>query len=155
MTPTDPLLARLADAGVVVVGGLAAVLHGASVVTADLDVCYAPTDNARKRLAVALAPTSPYPRGIERGLPFVWDERTLESSPLLTLMTAEGDVDLLTAVPGVGGYDAVRERSVAMRVGGTNLRVLALDALIDAKRAMGRPKDLLVLPELEAIRALR
>jgi hypothetical protein len=30
--------------------------------------------------------------------------------------------------------------------------VLTLDALIASKRAAGRPKDLLVMPELEALR---
>jgi hypothetical protein len=33
-------------------------------------------------------------------------------------------------------------------------RVLSLDALIVAKRAAGRTKDLLVLPELEALREI-
>jgi hypothetical protein len=35
---------------------------------------------------------------------------------------------------------------------GTVIRVLTLDALIDAKRAMGRPRDLRAVLELEAIR---
>jgi hypothetical protein len=46
----------------------------------------------------------------------------------------------------------VRAASVAMILFGIECRVLSLDALIIAKRAAGRPKDLLVLPELEALR---
>jgi hypothetical protein len=35
------------------------------------------------------------------------------------------------------------------------IRILSLDAIIQAKRAMGRPKDLQTVLELEAIRAKR
>ena len=38
---------------------------------------------------------------------------------------------------------------------GYQVRVLSLEALIQAKRAAGRPKDLLVIPELEALLELR
>jgi hypothetical protein len=34
---------------------------------------------------------------------------------------------------------------------GYTYRVLSLEKLIEAKRAAGRPKDLIVLPELETI----
>ena len=41
-----------------------------------------------------------------------------------------------------------------MNLFGLQCLVLSLDALIVAKRAAGRPKDLLVLPELEALREI-
>ena len=157
-TPPRPsvspsLLDRLTEAGaeVVVVGGVAAVLHGASYVTADLGVCYATTEANRRRLVSALRPLDPYPRDVAPGLPFIWDERALCDTPFLTLETTGGLLDLVPDVPGVGAYPAVRERSDRVEVGGGAVRVLSLDALIDAKRAMDRPKDRALLVELEAL----
>ena len=149
------LLDRLTEAGaeVVIVGDIAAATYGATQVTVALDVCYATTDANRLRLVAALRPLDPYPRDVEPGLPFTWDERTLRDTPFLTLTTAAGPLDLIPDVPGVGAYEAVRARSV--EVGGGAVRVLSLDALIDAKRATDRPKDRALLVELEAIRALR
>lgn len=144
-----------AEAEVVVVGGMAAVVAGASYVTGDLDLCYAPDPANRQRLADALAPLEPYPRGVDPGLPFTWDARTLRDTPFLTLVTEAGDLDLMPDVPGVGGYEAVAAASRTLGVFGLPIRVLSLDALIDAKRAMGRPKDLALLTDLEALRALR
>ncbi len=68
------------------------------------------------------------------------------------LSTDLGNLDLLSEVTGLGGYDQVRAASVAMSLFGMLCQVLSLDALIVAKRAAGRTKDLLVLPELEALR---
>lgn len=148
------LIEALAHAPVVVVGGMAAVVHGVDYVTADLDLCYDATDAGRARLAAALAPLRPYPRGVDAGLPFVWDARTLRDTPLLTLVTAAGDVDLLPTVPGVGDYAAVAVRSEPVELFGHRIRVLTLDGLADAKRAMGRPKDLALLAHLDALRGM-
>lgn len=52
----------------------------------------------------------------------------------------------------MGGYEEARAASVAFTIYGHEVHVLSLDALIRSKRAAGRPKDLLVLPELEALR---
>ena len=53
-------------------------------------------------------------------------------------------------VAGIGGYDQVIGRAQAMDVAGHTVKVLALEDLIRTKRAAGRPKDLAVLPVLEA-----
>jgi hypothetical protein len=53
---------------------------------------------------------------------------------------------------GVGDYAACLACSEPIDLDGTVIRVLTLDALIDAKRAMGRPRDLRAVLELEAIR---
>ena len=156
MLQTRTLIDALADADapVVIVGGMAAVLHGVDYVTADLDLCYDPSDDGRRRVARALSGLSPYPRGVDRGLPFVWDARTLRDTPLLTLATDAVDIALRPDVPGVGPYEAVAARSEPAVVFGRTLRVLSLDALVDAKRALGRPKDLMLLAHLDAIRGL-
>ena len=117
-------------------------------------MCYATTAENRQRVVDALRPLAAHPRDVELGLPFVWDGRALRDTPFLTLRTSAGPTDLLPEVPGVGAYDEVVARSVPLDVGGQTVRVLSLDALIDAKRAMDRPKDRALLVELEALRAL-
>ncbi len=143
------------DIAFVIVGGVAAVLHGSARVTNDLDICYDPAEENVGRLVALLATWDPYPRGWEGGLPFVMDARTFRTTPTLTLGTTEGDLDLMTEVSGVGNYHAVVKASVSMGAGAFDLRVLDLDALIRSKRAAGRERDLAQLPELEALRALR
>ncbi len=139
----------------VIVGGVAGSAHGSAHVTNDLDICYDPAEVNLARLAVRLARWQAYPRDIEPGLPFFMDVRTLRAAPVLTLQTSEGALDCLDAIKGVGDWKAVRRRSERVEAFGVTLRILTLDALIDAKRATGRPKDALQLVELEALRALR
>jgi hypothetical protein len=55
-------------------------------------------------------------------------------------------------VAGVGTFAQVLAVSVQVELFGLPCAVLSLDGLIAAKRAAGRPKDQLILPELEALR---
>ena len=139
----------------VVVGGVAAAAHGSSRVTNDLDICYDASDRANLvALASVLSSWDAYPRGIEPGLPFILDDRTLFGAPVLTLTTSEGDIDVMDRIAGVGDYAAVREHSERISALGTRFRVLDLPSLVKAKRAAGRPRDHDHLPELEALLAL-
>jgi hypothetical protein len=138
----------------VIVGGVAISAHGSSYLTYDLDVAYARTPENLKRLAAALAPYHPRPREFPADLPFVWDEQTIKQGTNFTLTTDLGNIDLLGEVAGLGDYEKVRGQSVVMNLFDLPCRVLSLDALIVAKRAAGRAKDLLVLPELEALREI-
>ena len=143
----------LCDARVqfVVVGGVAATLHGSASVTYDLDICYSRERSNLTRLASALAPFRPSPRGLPSGLPFVWDEVTLSNATILTLQTTLGEIDLLAEIAGLGDYAEVKTRSIAVQAFGRQLFVLDLPNLIKAKRAAGRAKDLAALPELEGL----
>ena len=139
----------------VVVGGVAASAHGSSRVTNDLDICYDASDRANLvALASVLESWDAYPRGIEPGLPFLLDDRTLFGAPVLTLTTREGDIDVMDRISGVGDYAAVRMHSEGISALGVRFRVLDLPSLIKAKRAAGRPRDHEHLPELEALLAL-
>jgi hypothetical protein len=62
-----------------------------------------------------------------------------------------GSLDLLAEIPGVGNFLQVREQSVELEAFGRKIRTLDLPALIRAKYAAGRPKDLAILPELEGL----
>ena len=139
----------------VVIGGVAAVLHGSARVTNDLDICYDPAEPNVDRLAALLTTWNPYPRGWEAGLPFTMDTRTLRTTPTMTLTTTEGDLDVMPEVSGIGNYAAVLRASIAMSASGVSFMVLDLDALVRSKRSTGRERDLSQLPELEALRALR
>ena len=139
----------------VVVGGLAAAAHGSSRVTNDLDICYDALDGDNLvALANLLARWKAYPRGVETGLPFIMDDRTLRGAPILTLTSTEGDIDVLDRIAGVGPYAQVRKHSERITALGVSFSVLDLPSLIKAKRAAGRPRDFEHLPELEALLAL-
>jgi hypothetical protein len=139
----------------VVVGGVAAGLHGMARATFDLDICYDPAPDNRGRLAAVLAEWNAYLRGVEADLPFVMDARQLEISPVMTLATSLGDLDVMDRVEGVGDFTAVLANSVETIVGDTRFRILDLPALIKAKRAANRQKDRGQLPELEALLEMR
>ncbi len=143
----------LVDGGVrfVLIGGAAAMVHGAARLTQDVDVVYDRESENLERLAVALAPLEPYLRDVPAGLPFQLDVATLERGLNFTLTTALGPLDLLGEITGGGTYADLRRHTIEIEAFGVHLRCLDLPALIKAKRAAGRPKDLEAIAELEAI----
>ncbi len=151
--PFERAIQALCDAQVdfVVIGGLAAVFHGSARTTYDLDICYSRSAANLKRLAGALAPFRPRPRGFPAHLPFLWDESTLRNGTIFTLQTDIGEIDLLAEVTGLGGFAEVARHSLTVEAFARRVVVVDLPALIRAKRAAGREKDLLALPELESL----
>jgi hypothetical protein len=69
----------------IIVGGVAATIHGASRLTQDIDIVYSRSDENIGSLAEALAPLHPYPRGVPPGLPFRWDKKTISQGLNFTL----------------------------------------------------------------------
>ena len=139
----------------VIVGGVAAILHGSARVTFDLDLVYDRSFANLERIVQALAPFKPYLRGAPAGLPFSFDVLTLKQGSNFTLTTSEGPIDLLGQLTGVGDYGEVRAHAVEATLFGSTHQFLDLETLITSKRAAGRPKDLEVIAELESIRAER
>ncbi len=88
----------------VIVGGLAATIHGSARLTQDVDFVYARTRANIDRLVAALRPHAPYLRGAPPGLPFDWSRATVERGLNFTLTTAIGDIDLLGEISGGGDY---------------------------------------------------
>ena len=136
----------------VIIGGVAATLHGSARVTFDLDIVYERAPENLARLVSALTPFEPYLRGAPAGLPFRFDVETLKRGLNFTLTTSDGPIDLLGDLSGVGTYAAARERSDQAEMFGGTYYYLDLEALIVSKRAAGRPKDFEAIAELEAIR---
>ena len=139
----------------VIVGGIAATLHGSARLTFDLDIVYERSGENLDRLVAALAPFKPYLRGAPAGLPFTFDAATLKRGLNFTLTTSDGPIDLLGELSGIGSYAAARQQSVEAHLFGGVYYFLDLDPLIVSKKAAGRPKDFEAIAELETIREER
>jgi len=153
VTDFPGLLGRLCESQVefIVIGGVAAAVHGAARTTLDLDVVYRRAALNLRALVGALAPLSPYPRGAPPGLPFVWDERTLGNGLNFTLTTTLGDIDLLGEITAGGRYEDLSDHAAEVELFGHRCRILDLEDLIRVKRAVGRPKDFEALAELDLL----
>lgn len=147
------LLRLLTEHGVefIIIGGVAAVIHGSSRLTQDLDVVYRRSPQNIARLAHALHEQAPYLRGAPPGLPFQWSEATIRMGLNFTLQTSLGPLDLLGEVTGGGRYEDLLGHTIDVEMFSFRCRCLDLEALIRTKRAVGRPKDLEAIAELEAI----
>ena len=157
------LFKRLAEeqVEVVVIGDLAAATWGISCITQVVDFCFKPSSENVVRLSQALMPLHPRLRvqGLTdeeaQVLPFQLDKQTLQQNNILTLQTDIVALDLMSSVPGVGDYEKVQDAATKVPVYGCEFLVLDLPGLIISKRAAGRPKDLLLIPQIEAALRLR
>jgi len=154
MASTLDLLKRLSGHEVefVIVGGIAGVLHGSSLVTRDLDICAPLTRDNLARILVALS-------GLNARFRVTSDQRPLSANPEdylgyrnLYLLTDWGQLDILSEIMGLGNHEAVARNTITVDLGGISCRVLDLNALILSKKSLNRPRDRLAVIELEAIR---
>jgi hypothetical protein len=153
----DEILKRLTARGVdyVVIGGIAAVLHGSAQATYDLDICYATDPGNLDALGEVLVALGARLKGIDEPVPFVPDAETLRKVELLTLVTRAGELDVVTRPAGSPGYEALRRNADRFDLGGFSVLVASIDDLIAMKRSAGRQKDLAAIEELEAIERLQ
>ena len=91
------LLRLLARSGTefIIVGGVAAKAHGSARFTNDVDIVYRRTKANIARIVAAFADLHPYLRGAPPGLPFKWDEETIEHGLNFMLTTDLGAIDFL------------------------------------------------------------
>ncbi len=150
--PSERILIELVDAEVelIVVGGLAAVLQGAPVVTFDLDIVHRRTPENVDRLLEVLLRGGAYHRLdlANRRLPPTRD--ALFGHGHLNLAVRDAKLDVLCEIDPHAGYDELIAHTEAVPLRGRTLRVLGLARLIEAKAAAGRPKDRMALPILIA-----
>jgi hypothetical protein len=151
------LLAALTATNVefVIIGGLAATLHGSARVTYDLDIVYNRTPGNLSKLVAALSPYQPYLRGAPEGLPFKFDVETLKRGLNFTFTTSVGPIDLLGELSGIGGYEAVRARANTATMFDRTYLFIDLEGLIASKKAAGRPKDLETIASVTPSRRLQ
>jgi hypothetical protein len=136
----------------VVVGGFAAVAHGVSLPTQDIDVCCRFTAANLLRLQEAIADLHPVHRMVPTRPALSLTKETCAGLRNLYLDTDWGQLDCLGEVLGVGSYEDVAAQSVPLELAGGVCRVLSIGALIRAKEAMGRQRDREAVLQLRAIR---
>lgn len=140
------------DVSFVLIGGLAARLHGSPTVTVDVDICPARDEGNLHHLADCLKSIDARLRGVEDDVPFLLDAKSLKTGRNLTFNTSLGALDILGEPTGTRGYEDLAANAVEMDIDGLNLRVASLDDLMRMKESAGRPKDRI---ELEVLGALR
>jgi hypothetical protein len=141
------------DVDFVVIGGIAARLRGAPLLTQDVDITPATDRPNLERLASALEELDPRLRTAPEpeGVPFPFDPALLESATVWTLVTRFGDLDLVVSPAGTRGYsDFVRDAD-DLRVATDPELIVKVASLVDvirSKEATGREKDRAALPML-------
>lgn len=133
----------------VVVGGVAANFHGSALSTFDCDIVVELGQENLIKLAQALVSLTPTFRHKIPPIPFDEEMAGKEDWKNIYLDTTAGILDCLGEIKGLGGFEECRKRSLEADLGGFSVRFLTRDALIAAKTAMGRPKDLLTISHLE------
>lgn len=143
----------------VVVGGLAATVHGSARVTYDVDVVPDWSPGNLEHLAAALraAGAKLHPRGQAEPVDFPLDAASLRQFEVSTWRTRYGDLDVILGTPTsrrgqLARYDELAERAVRRTAFGLTILVADLDDVIESKAALAREPDLVALPELHRLR---
>jgi hypothetical protein len=146
---------RLNESGVeyILIGGMAAKSHGSTVNTEDIDICIFAADENFQRIVGAFMDVHPRYR-MRPDKPLLtpdhpWLQLNLKN---LYLNTDIGQLDILVEVPGVGDFNAIKDRTIEVDVGnGMKCRVLDIPTLIEAKRCANRLKDRQTIAQLQVI----
>ena len=152
------LIERLANGGVkfVLIGGFAGVVHGCTYVTQDIDICCDFSVANLLALQKALKGLYPVHRMTPQRLKLKLTSESCARFKNLYLDTDIGQLDCLGYVQGLGNYADIEPMSEIRDIGGgLRIRVLTIDSLIKARKAMNRPRDKEALLELEAMRKMR
>jgi len=141
------------DVDFIVVGGVAARLRGAPLLTQDVDITPATERSNLLRLVDALEALEARLRtaGEPDGVAFPFDASLIESANVWTLVTRVGDLDLVTKPAGTDGYrDLIRDADDVRVAIDPDLivKVASLADVIRSKEASGRDKDRAALPML-------
>lgn len=144
------LFRALAEYGVdyLVIGGVAAQVHGRRRTTKDLDVTPAPDPENFRRLAAALMALDAHPVELGPSAPTPTAEQ-LHAAPVVPpLATRHGELHILNDVPGATAYAGMRKRALNTDLDGTPVHIVGVDDLIRMKQAAGRPRD---IEDIEAL----
>lgn len=156
----DPerILGALSDAEIryVLIGGMAAILHGDAGVTIDLDIAPAFDPENLERLAAALRSLGARVRaeGSPEGVPFDCSGAFLHNlgrDAVLNLTTRAGDIDVAFTPTGTQGFRDLKRDAVSIDAGGITILVASLADIIRSKAAADREKDRLALPRLRSL----
>ena len=153
MANLEGLLERLVrhEVEFVVIGGYAAMAHGSTYITLDVDVCTPLTGTNLERIHAAFADLHPCHRMTPQKIPFTLPADMEHGFKNVYLKTDLGQIDCLGSLPDVGDYEFTKAHSISMKLAFGECRFLDCPTLIHAKEIVGRPKDFLVAKQLRAI----
>lgn len=142
-------LASLSSHGVeyLLIGGYAVGYYGYPRATNDLDVWVGISHDNACRLIAALAAFGFSSTSLSPDL-------FLEAGRIVRFGMPPMRIEVLTGISGVDFADSYRER-VDVVLDGVDVPVISLPHLLDNKRAVGRPKDMLDVGELTRRRSRR
>ncbi|MDJ0853047.1 MAG: hypothetical protein QNK04_32145 [Myxococcota bacterium] len=157
----DPerLLSALSEAEVryILIGDMAAVLHGDVGVTVDIDVVPERTTKNLERLAEALRRLGAriQTEGEPESLSFDCSAdffRNLPPEVIVNMTTEAGDLDVTFCPSGTSGFDDLRRDAIDIEVA-DRLQVLvaSLEDVIRSKEAARRDKDRVAVPRLRRL----
>jgi hypothetical protein len=133
----------------IVVGGVAAVIHGAPITTFDLDTLVRVDQGNAQRLLQALTELDARYREHRTLLQPTQDD--ILAGGHMLLMTRAGPLDVLGFIGDGQRYEDLKPASSEVDMNFGMLRVLNLNELIRQKKAMDRPKDRAVADLLEEV----
>jgi hypothetical protein len=131
-----------------IIGGVAAQVHGRRRTTMDLDVTPAPDSENFKRLAAALVALDAHPAELGSDAPTPTAEQLRIAPVVPPLSTRHGELHILNEVPGAAAYAAMRARALTTDLDGIATSIVGLDDLIRMKQTTGRRSD---LEDIEAL----
>jgi hypothetical protein len=161
IAPFDPelLLRALSDHRVnfVLIGALAARLHGFPRLTADADITPAGDKPNLERLAAALneLDAKVYTDSVPEGLAFDCSAATLARARMWNLVTRAGRLHIAFEPAGVDGYEDLKKDAERFEAFGVRFFVASLDDIIRSKEASGRTKDLDDVAILRAMKRMK
>lgn len=136
----------------ILVGGLAATVHGSPYATVDVDVVPRREPSNLDRLSEALrALGARVYVSAEQTRPFSHDGRSLGDAQVWNLATRFGGLDITFVPSGTQGYADLAERAETIDIGDLDVQVAALEDIVRSKAAAGREKDQIVLPTLRRL----
>jgi hypothetical protein len=143
------------DIDFVLIGGFAAVVHGSTLVTQDLDICSTMSVDNIQKLRAVLKDLNPIHRmNRKANLSFLEHPKNLDGLNNVYLETDLGILDILSATQPVGDFEAVKYNAIDIPLYGFTCKVISIDDLIKVKTAMKRPKDLQAVIELKKVKEL-
>ncbi|RKY09767.1 MAG: nucleotidyltransferase [Planctomycetota bacterium] len=136
----------------VIIGGFAGVVYGAAAVTQGFEICCEFTTENLLRLQEALAEFHPVHMMTPGRVKLKLTEQNCKDFNNLYLDTDLGQLDCIGYVKGVGDFNSCHQAGRVIEVDDEKFNVLTIEALIQAKQVMNRPRDKETIIQLEAIR---
>ena len=136
----------------IVVGGICARLLGLDHPVNDLDIVYRRSYENCRRIAEALQPLNPYPRGLEPGQEVPWNTSVIRDGYSFLIQTDLCNLDLIAELSGGLTFQRIKKRTFEAEAFGIPCRCLNIDEMIFHIDLSGRPKDKRLATRLTELR---